>query len=136
MSFSNIARIISFFSNVSPKIEEFSDLHNEIEKQFLDYQTMNENDIPSSTWETVEIGGEKSYGRNVMWEYLRAKLSLYSEIGLCMCFGCFSQQCWRRNNIFMIRKNKTDFRLCLQLDGSLNSVMRIKMSVSESLTAF
>ena len=35
----------------------------------------------------------------------------------------------------MIRKNKTDFRSSLQLDGSLNSIMRIKMSVLESLTA-
>ena len=35
----------------------------------------------------------------------------------------------------MIRKNKTDFQARLQLDGSLNSIMRIKMSIPELLTA-
>ena len=37
--------------------------------------------------------------------------------------------------IFSINiKNKTDFRSHLQLGGSLNSIMRTKMSLRESLT--
>ena len=38
------------------KIEEFSELYNEIEVQFLDYQAMSENDIPSSMWKAAESG--------------------------------------------------------------------------------
>ena len=37
ISYSNIEQITRFFSNVSPKIEEFSELPNEFEEQFLDY---------------------------------------------------------------------------------------------------
>ena len=58
MSFSNIDQIIPFFSYVSSKIEEFPEHHNEIEEQFVDYQTMSENDIPSSTWKAAEIRDE------------------------------------------------------------------------------
>lgn len=36
--------------------------------------------------------------------------------------------------ICMIRKNKTDFQSRLWLDGLLNSIMRIKMSIPETLT--
>ena len=50
MSYSNTEQIIPFSSDVSSKIEEFPELHTEIEEQFLDYQAINENDIPSSTW--------------------------------------------------------------------------------------
>ena len=50
MPYSNIEQIVPFSSNVSWKIEEFLKLHNEVEEQFLDYQAMTENDIPSSTW--------------------------------------------------------------------------------------
>ena len=37
ISYSNIEQITRFFSNVSPKIEEFLELPNEFEEQFLDY---------------------------------------------------------------------------------------------------
>ena len=37
MSYSNIEHIINVFSNVSSKIEEFTELPNEFEEQFRDY---------------------------------------------------------------------------------------------------
>ena len=37
MSYSNIEQIIPVFSNVSSKIEEFTELPNEFEEQFRDY---------------------------------------------------------------------------------------------------
>ena len=95
---------------------------------------MIENDIPSSTWKVAEIGYEKSYLKDVIWGYLCAKLPLLSEISLCVLVIPESNA--REKRIFsMIRKNETDFRSPLQLDGSLNSIMRIKMYVPESLTA-
>ena len=63
-----------------------------------------------------------------------AKLPLLSKIALCVLVVPHSSA--EEERIFsMIRKNKTDFRSRLHLDGSLNSVMRIKMSFPESLTA-
>ena len=59
MSYSNVEQIIAFFSNVSSKIEEFPELYNETEEQFLDYQAMNENYIPLRTWTAAEIGDEE-----------------------------------------------------------------------------
>ena len=84
MSYSNIEQRIPFFSNVSSKIEEFPEIHNEIEEQFLNYNAMSENDIPASTWKAAEIGGEKSYCKDVIWVYLSAKLPLSFEITLCV----------------------------------------------------
>ena len=66
------------------KIEEFSELYNEIEVQFLDYQAMSENDIPSSMWKAAEIGDEKLYRMDIIWGYLPAKLPVLSEIALCV----------------------------------------------------
>ena len=69
-----------YFSNVSSKIDEFSDLHIKTEEQFLDYQAMSENDIPSSTWKAPEIADEKSYHMDVIWGYLHAKLPLLPRV--------------------------------------------------------
>lgn len=84
MSYSNIEQRIPLFSNVSSKIEEFPEIHNEIEEKFFNYKAMNENDIPESTWKAAEIGGKKSYCKDVIWVYLSAKLSLSFEIILCV----------------------------------------------------
>ena len=68
---------------------------------------------------------------DVIWGYLRAKLPLLSEIALCVLIVPHSNAGEER--IFsMIR---TDFQSRLQLYGSLNSIMRIKMSVPVPLIA-
>ena len=84
MSYSNIEQRIPLFSNVSSKIKEFPEIHNEIEEKFFNYKAMSENDIPESTWKAAEIGGKKSYCKDVIWVYLSAKLSLSFEIILCI----------------------------------------------------
>ena len=84
MSYSNIEQRIPLFSNVSSKIEEFPEIHNEIEEKFFNFKAMSENDIPESTWKAAEIGGKKSYCKDVIWVYLSAKLSLSFEIILCV----------------------------------------------------
>ena len=66
-------------------------------------------------------------------EYLHDKFPLLPEIALCVLLIPHSnagEECV----FFMVRKNKTDFRSLLQLDGSLNSIMRVNMSIPESLT--
>ena len=106
-------------SNCSSKIKEFYELHDEMEEQFLDYEAMSQYDIPWNTWKAAEIGNEKLYRIDVIWGYLRAKLSPLSDIALCDLVVPHSNA-WGERISSMTRKNKTDFWSRLQLDGSLN----------------
>ena len=87
MSYSNIEQIIHFFSSVSSKIEEFPMLHSEIEEQFLDYQTMSENDHVESSrnwrWEIVWYGCHMEIFASQVTSSLRECF---------ICFGCFPQK--------------------------------------------
>ena len=75
---------------------------------------------------------DKEYRMDVIWGYLKAKLPLLSEIALSVLVIPHSNAGEER--VFsMIRKNKTEFRSRLQLGGSLNAIMRIKMSVPREL---
>ena len=69
-----------------------------------------------------------SYGDIYMLSYLFSEIPLWVSV--------VSQSNAGEERIFsMVRKNTTVFRSRLQLDGSLNSIVRTKMSIQESLPA-
>ena len=75
---------------------------------------MSENDIPLRTRKAAEIRGEKSYWMDIIWAYLLAKLPLLSKIALWVSVVPHNNA--GEEKIFsMVRKNKTNFRLRLQL---------------------
>ncbi|CAB3994372.1 PREDICTED: uncharacterized protein LOC106702191 [Paramuricea clavata] len=95
---------------------------------------MCETDIPRNIWEAAQIGDiqDKQYRMDVIWGYLKSKLPLLGKIALSVLVIPHSNTGEER--VFStIRKNKTEFRSRLQLGGSLNAIMRIKMSIPREL---
>ena len=134
MSFSYVEETVGCFKRVHETLLEDPKMLDSVEEQFLDYQGMCETDIPSNIWEAAQIGDtqEKQYRMDVIWGYLKSKLPLLAEIALSVLVIPHSNAGEER--VFStIRKNKTEFRSRLQLGGSLNAIMRIKMSIPKHL---
>ena len=69
---------------------------------------------------------------DVIWGYLGHKFPDLAAIALTVLTVPHSNAAEER--VFsVIRKNKNEFRARLKLSGSLNSIMRIKMAIPESL---
>ena len=69
---------------------------------------------------------------DVIWGYLQERFPNLSDIALTVLTVPHSNAGDER--VFsMVKKNKTEFRSRLQLGGSLNAIMRIKMAFPESL---
>lgn len=112
----------------------------------INYQLLEETRIPSDTWESARVkapsdhesGAESSvcFRMDVIWTYLG---SLKSSDG---CSFMFKRLCKiaflvmiiphsnaAEERIFnLIRANKTDFRHSLNLEGTLTSIIMIKMA--------
>ena len=111
--------------------------------EFVDYQSMCDDDISADAWAEAEVVDEKDdneskivhYRIDVLWHYIekiivpgtcnkRFKLPLflypYSNTGLEELFS-------------VVRKNKTDMRSSLKLDGTLSSILTTKTYSRESL---
>jgi hypothetical protein len=132
--FSHIEETIGCFKRVYEGILNDPTLLDSVEEQFLDFQGMCETDIPRNIWEAAQIGDiqDKQYRMDVIWGYLKSKLPLPGKIALSVLVIPHSNAGEER--VFStIRKNKTEFRSQLQLGGSLNAIMRIKMSIPREL---
>ena len=109
---------------------------NAVEDEFINYQAMNENDIPQTIWEAALVGDirDNQHRMDIIWGYLKPKFPLLTEIALSVLVIPHSNASEER--VFStIQKNKTDFRSQLQLEGSLNAIMCVKMAVPEQLMA-
>ena len=70
---------------------------------------------------------------DILWGQFRSLILTIREGALPILGSQHSNA--REERVFsMIRKNKTYFGLLLQLDGSLNSIMRTKMTTPEDFT--
>lgn len=116
--------------------EETPSLLVELEEQFLQYQSMAETDIPKHIWETAKVSTEKSidneYRMDIIWGYLKPLFPLLAEVALSVLVIPHSNAGEER--VFsMVRKKLNEFRSRLEPSGSLNAIMRIKLSAPESL---
>ena len=106
----------------------------EVEEEFMDYQAMSDNVIPQMIWDAALVG-DNQYRMDVIWGFLKEKLPRLTEIVLSVLAIPHSNASEER--VFSaIRKNKTEFRSRLQLGGSLNAIMHVKMAVPEQLMAW
>lgn len=122
--------------------------HNALYEEFVDYQTLSDDSIPKAAWEESKVidgkdneGNEICHYRvDILWWHLgqmncpgsstkRFKLLLkvaeivlvhpHSNAGLERLFS-------------IVRKNKTESRSCLKLDGTLSSILAMKSKYPES----
>ena len=93
---------------------------------------MTDDDIPQNIWESAKLGDGGYHRMDVIWGYLKPKIPLLADVALSVLVIPHSNAGEER--VFsMIRKNKTEFRSQLSASGSLNSIMRIKLSLPEDL---
>ncbi|KAK6191363.1 hypothetical protein SNE40_003074 [Patella caerulea] len=113
-----------------------------LQEEFTDYQLLGDTDIPASVWDkaTVKEGRQEEYIRmDVIWGFLGhmvhaggrlrfAKLSAVAKLVLVIPHSNAGEE-----RVFsMVRKNKTDFRNSLSVDGTLMSLLTVKLANPES----
>ena len=130
VSFAHIEQTITHFKRIHETLMSDPSILNAVEDEFIDYQAMNENDIPQTIWEAAVVGDirDNQHCMDIIWGYLKPKFPVLTEIALSVLVIPHSNAGEER--VFStIRKNKTDFCSRLQLGGSLNAIMRVKMAV-------
>ena len=106
----------------------------------MEYQLMAQADIPEHIWESALIvDGETHHHRmDLIWHYLKAlrnpngalvyeKLATVALLVLTLPYSNAEEE-----QVFsMVTKNKTKFRPNLKLDGTLSSILTIKLAKTE-----
>ena len=133
------------FDNVSEMICQIKTLHGHyitdpvqldlLEEEFLQYQSLAQSDVPSYIWVKVAVCDSNTvvfHRMDIVWAYLREPFPLLSKIALSILTIPHSNAAEER--VFsMIKKNKTAYWANLDLSGSLDSIMVIKMNSPEEL---
>ena len=145
---------VAYFVECFPTLLLFSDTKSQerLFEQFTSYQTMWDSEVPLYVWNdakiTQEVGSDEEncvyYGMDVLWAYLstvkddttdQPTFSLLSKVAKLVLTLPHSNADEER--VFsLIRQNKTDFRSSLGLDGTLSSILTIKMSCNEPCYKF
>ena len=115
-----------------------TDLH-QLEAEFLEYQLLEENDIPEHIWESALVvdSDDAQYHRmDVLWNFLRMKrnptngilmFQKLSSVALLVLTLPHSNA--EEERVFsMINKNKTKFRPNLVIDATLSSLITVKLA--------
>ena len=132
VDFSHVEQTIASFSRISNVISKNPSLINYVEDEFMDYQAMTDDDLPQNIWESAKLGDGGYHRMDAIWGYLKPQIPLLADVALSVLVIPHSNA--GEEMVFsMIRKNKTEFLSQLSASGSLNSIMRIKLSLPEDL---
>ena len=114
---------------------------NKLEEEFLQYQTMCDSDIPIKIWEEALVKEEKDddnnskYRMDVIWGYLNSvknvdrKLTFERLAKVALLVLTIPHSNAEEERVFsLVTKNKTKFRPNLKLDGTLASILTIKLA--------
>ena len=114
---------------------------NNLEEEFMRYQLLDDSEIPDNVWNSALIYEEdevKHFRIDKLWAYLRtaqypdgslifAKLAKVALLVLTLPHSNAEEE-----RVFsMVTKNKTKFRPNLKLDGTLSSILTIKLANPE-----
>ena len=114
---------------------------NKLEEEFLQYQTMCDSDIPMKIWEEALVKEDKDddnnskYRMDVIWGYLNSvknidgKLTFERLAKVSLLVLTIPHSNAEEERLFsLVTKNKTKFRPNLKLDGTLASILTIKLA--------
>ena len=131
---------VEYFVSIYPELFPQMDL-DRLTEQFLSYQMLVSEDIPTTVKESVSLKPEDPHPLDVLWGYLRGLktpgtntfefdlLFRVAEVVMTIPHSNAGEE-----RIFsMIRKNKTPDRSSLRLDGTLSSLMVVKTHVEDPL---
>ena len=129
--FSYAERILPHFSNIHNTVVNDPSVLQVVQDECAEYQGMAKEEIPNSIWGRAMVEGDK-YRMDVIWGHLKERFPNLPDIALTVLTVTHSNASDER--VFsMVKKNQTEFRSHLQLGGSLNSIVRIKMAYPESV---
>lgn len=117
----------------------------ELGQEFVDYQLLNDDDIPQMIWDKAKVGEDedKHYRMDVIWHYLstmksgdgRPRFRRLCKIAMLVLTIPHSNAGEER--VFsMVRKNKTPFRSSLGLDKTLSGLLTVKLATQEPCHKF
>jgi hypothetical protein len=110
-----------------------------LQEEFIQYQLLEDTDIPDHIWQEalvyiVETNGreEQFHRMDTIWGYLDGSLQypILAKVARAVLVLPHSKASEER--IFsMVTKNKTNFRPSLKLDGTLSSILKVKLAHPE-----
>ena len=105
--------------------------------EFVEYSLLEDSSIPQSVWDSAKetVEDETFIHMDVIWAFLS---NMKTPDGCALRFPCLSKVCRlilllphsnaAKERVFsMIRLNKTPYRSSLGLDGTLSSILTIKL---------
>ena len=117
-----------------------------LQEEFVYYQLLQKSDIPPKVWKEAEVHeGEETYcSIDVLWSFLStmkkagsSELKLGRLFKIAKCILVIPHSNASEERVFsMIKKNKTLFRPNLSLDGTLSSLITIKLALDSSSESF
>lgn len=118
-----------------------------LQEEFIEYQLLEDTDIPDDIWKEAltfvkETNGqeEQFHRMDTIWGYLsqckRAdgslKYPILAKVAHCQAVLILPHSNASEERIFsMVTKNKTNFRPSLKLDGTLSSILKVKLAHPE-----
>ena len=142
------------FDSLEYFIERFPHLHElrsprEIDilhEEFVSYQLLNNTDIPANIWEEAKVreGDEAYYRIDTLWGYVcnikvlgSTDLKFPRLLKVIKSVIVIPHSNASEERVFsMVRKNKTPFRPSIGLDGTLSSIITVKLGVHEPSEKF
>lgn len=134
-NFSAIEYIVGRYSTIFPSGM------NKLSEQFLAYQLLVEEDIPSTVKESAGLSQEDYFRVDILWSYLKSVnkpgsseyefdlLFKVAEVIMTIPHSNAGEE-----QIFsLINKNKTPSRSSLNLDGTLSSIITVKTHIDKPL---
>lgn len=137
--------VVDFFCNKYSEVLSFKESdQDKLEQEFLEYQLLNEQDIPQLIWNEALVyeddeRGVKHYRMDTIWGYLgnikaadhSAKFALISKVAKLVLVIPHSNAGEER--VFsLIKQNKTPVRSSLNANGTLSSIIQVKLANSKS----
>lgn len=121
---------------------------NKLEEEFLQYQLMNDSDIPFQIWQEALVKEDKDddvrkYRMDVIWSFLNTiknpdgKLIFERLAKVALLVLTIPHSNAQEERVFsLVTKNKTKFRPNLKLDGTLASILTIKLANAQPCHKF
>lgn len=137
-NFSAIEYIVGRYSTIFPS---GSIDMNKLSEQFLAYQLLVEEDIPSTVKESAGLSQEDYFRVDILWSYLKSvKKPGSSEYEFDLLFKVAEvimtiphSNAGEERIFSLINKNKTPSRSSLNLDGTLSSIITVKTHIDKPL---
>ena len=110
---------------------------NLLSEEFLDYQQLNDHDIPDSVWQnacTMDDDRNKHYRVDILWGYISQMKGCIGKHRLDILFKAVKlvlvlphSNATEERVFSIVRKNKTTFRACMRFN-TLGSILTVKLA--------